>query len=494
MFRSLYSKLALVLFGLFAFVGMVFVAVIFYSTDMYYQEVSQKLHRNLARNIVAENTLIQGRQISQETLKNIFHALMIVNPAIEVYLLDPEGNILTFSADPGKVNRKRVDLGPVRKWLKGDDSFPLLGDDPRNPAGKKIFSAARIPQQGPVQGYLYVILGGQEYDNAMAKLQGSYILRLTNWLIGVGLVFGLLAGLVLFSLLTGRLKRLAVMMHSFKSGETLPEVPLSAAGRRGKRGDEIDNLTLSFHDMALCIAEQMEKLKKSDLMRRSLVANVSHDLRTPLATLCAYVETLQLKEGTLTQEQHREYLNTVQKHCARLNTLVTQLFELASLDDEEAPPRSEVFNISELVQDVAQNYTLRAEGKGVKLTTNAGQGLPFVLGDIGLIERVIENLLTNAIRHTPAGGEVSVLLAKEDNRLRISVQDTGEGIPPEVLPHVFDRFYRFDPAQETKSYGVGLGLAIARRIIELHGGTIGVQSELHVGSTFSFILPIAVPS
>ena len=308
MLRSLYSKLALVLLVLFAFIGMVFVVITFFSAEMYHLEVSQKLYRNLARNIAAEKILIRDRQISMENLKEIFHTLMVVNPAIEVYLLDPEGNILTYSADPGKVKRKRIDLKPVDKLLSGDMNYPLLGDDPRDPAGEKIFSAARIPEQGPLQGYLYIILSGEEYDSAVAKLQASYILRLANWGIGFGLVFCLLAGLVVFGLLTGRLKKLTMIMHSFKEGEELPEIPLSAACRRGHKGDEIDTLALTFHDMACRIAEQIEKLKKSDLMRRELVANISHDLRTPLATLTAYVETLQLKESNFTPEQRQEYL------------------------------------------------------------------------------------------------------------------------------------------------------------------------------------------
>jgi len=494
MFRSLYSKLALVLLALFALVGIVFVVVTFYATEMYHQEVSQKLYRNLAKDIAAENVLIRDRRVSQEPLEEIFHSLMIVNPAIEVYLLDPEGSILTFSAAPGKVKRKRINLEPISKLLEGNMNFPLLGDDPRDPEGRKIFSAARIPEQGTLQGYLYIILGGEEYDNAVAKLQASYILRLANWMIGAGLVFFLLTGLVVFGLLTGRLKKLTLVMNSFKQGEQLPAIPLSGAGKRGKKGDEIDNLALTFHDMASCIAEQIEKLKKSDLMRRELVANVSHDLRTPLATLTAYVETLQLKENSFTPEQRREYLLTAQKHCTRLNSLVARLFELARLDNEESKPHPEIFNMSELVQDVVQNYDLHAKEKGISLITNAGQGLPYVLADIGLIERVLENLLSNSIRHTPTGGTVSVILENENSHLHIMVRDTGDGIPPEVMPHIFDRFYRFGSDEGSKSSYAGLGLAIAKRIMELHGSTIEVQSELHSGSCFSVRLPIASPA
>ena len=134
MFRSLYSKLAAVLLGLFVLVGLSIVAVTLYSAEMYQQEVDQKLNRELAAHIVSEKLLLQDNQINEEALKEIFHMLMVINPSIEIYLLDPAGNILAFSAPPGKVKRKRVNLEPVNKWLKEEVTYPILGDDPRNSA------------------------------------------------------------------------------------------------------------------------------------------------------------------------------------------------------------------------------------------------------------------------------------------------------------------------------------------------------------------------
>jgi two-component system OmpR family sensor kinase len=131
MFRSLYSKLAAVLAGLFFVVGLSFVAVTVFSTGMYQQEVNQKLNARLAQQIVAEKILLKENRVNEEALEEIFHMLMVINPSIEVYLLDSEGTILAFSAPRGKVKRKRVDLGPIKRWLEGDMTIPLVGDDPR---------------------------------------------------------------------------------------------------------------------------------------------------------------------------------------------------------------------------------------------------------------------------------------------------------------------------------------------------------------------------
>ena len=197
MFKSLYSKLALVLLGLFFVVGALLVVVSVYSTEMYQQEVNQKLNRTLAELIVSQKIVMRNNLVNETGLKDVFSMLMVINPSIEVYLLDPQGKILSFSAEPGKVKRTRVSLGPITRFLQGTEAFPIFGDDPRSPEGKKIFTAARIPKQGRLEGYLYVILGGETYDTVIQKVQGSYILRLSLWVIFVSLLVAATAGLIM---------------------------------------------------------------------------------------------------------------------------------------------------------------------------------------------------------------------------------------------------------------------------------------------------------
>lgn len=493
MFRSLYSKLAAVLFGLFAVLGAVFAGVTLFSTEMYQQEINQKLNRNLARSIVAEKLIMEDSRISDEALQEIIHMLMVINPAIEVYVLDPEGAILAFSAEPGKVKRKNINLEPVRRWLSGDTTIPLLGDDPRHPNAQKVFSVARIPEHGKLEGYLYVILSGEHFDSAAQKIQGSYILRLSSWLIVTSLLFALLAGLLLFAVLTGRLKRLANAMDAFKDNNTLMEIDLPLPKSRLESADEIDRLTTTFVHMARRLEAQMQELKRSDALRRELIANVSHDLRTPLATLQGYIETLLLKDSTLGTQERCNYLKTAIKHCERLSKLVADLFELASLDSKEVQVQIEPFSLGELVQDVLQKFQLRANEKNISLMTNMGQELPFVYADIGLIERVLENLIENALRHTPEGGSVSLVLTLDSDEITIQVRDTGSGIAKEALPHIFERFYQVRNSHGQKKERSGLGLAITKRILELHDSFIEVESTLHSGSCFTFRLPTYSP-
>lgn len=489
MFKSLYSKLAAVLTGLFGLVGLAIIIVTLFSTEMYQHEVNQRLNRRLAEQIVAEKLLMQENRVNQEALADIFHMLMVINPSIEVYLLDVKGNILEFSAAPGKVKRSRVDLEPIRDMLEKDVTIPLRGDDPRNSGGKKVFSVARIPEQGPLQGYLYVILGGETYDSVVQKLKASYILQLSAWMIFASLLFALITGLVLFASLTGRLKRLAKAMDAFRSGTGKQTISLPAPKRR-HGADDIDRLGLAFTDMAARIEDQLEQLQRSDEMRRELVANVSHDLRTPLATLQGYVETMLLKEEDLGPEERRSYLETAIKHCERLSKLVSELLELAKLDAYDIRAQREPFNLSELVQDVVQKFQLMAGGKQITLSTTCEKDLPFVNADIGLIERVLENLIENAVNNTPAGGSVRLILTPYRNNVAVQVSDTGHGIPARDLSLIFDRFYQLEKSRKSDLGHSGLGLAITKKILELHNRSIEVASALGSGTTFRFQLPV----
>jgi signal transduction histidine kinase len=493
MVKSLYTKLAIVLLLLFCLLGVTILIVTQFASDMYQQEVVQKLNRDLAKQIVAQKILMENNRISEKGLKDVFNMLMVVNPSIEIYLLNPAGKILAFSAPPGKVKLDRVDLVPIKKWFGDDIVYPLTGDDPRNPARKKVFSVARIPEQGQLQAYLYIILGGEIFDSIAQKLRGSYIMQLSAWWIMASLLFALITGLLLFAYLTRRLKRLAIAMDSFDMTQTTSR--LQSIHRQDRQhGDEIDRLALTFKQLVDRIQIQMENLKQADKLRRELVANVSHDLRTPLATLQGYIETLLLKNKRLSDKDRQHHLEIAIQHCQRLSNLVDELFELAKLDSSEIQVQCEPFNINELAHDVVQKFNLSAEERQITIQIDHNQHLPFANADIAMIERVIENLLDNAVRHTSPGGSIRLTFSSQNGDISVCVSDTGCGIPEEDLPHIFDRFYHRARTQDSKAGYSGLGLAIAKRILELHHKSIIVESTAGSGTAFTFFLPAYPPA
>lgn len=517
---SISTRLTLALLTLLLLFGGVTLGVTLVTNHLHGQQLQQELNRDLARQLVEEQLPLGRDGIRREALDSIFHQLMVINPDIEVYLLDPQGTILEYSAPPGRVRRDRVDLEPIETFLREgahSENLPILGDDPRDPSRRKIFSVAPILDQndegsgGRHLGYLYVVLAGEQVESMTAMVEGSNIVRLGLWIVGASLLLALVTGGFLFRRLTRRLRSLAREMGSFQSelrssgpGEATSE-PFPAApgadlatdlGSGGPRGDEIELLRASFRHLTERIDHQIELLRENDRLRRELVANVSHDLRTPITHLQGYLETLQLKEDVLAPEERREYLEIATQQAERLGRLVGDLFELAKLEARQSPLEIETFSMAELIQDVVQKFRIPAERADVQIDGDLATSPALVSADLDLVERVLDNLIDNALRHTPRGGTITVgvhacaTALEPDGRPRITVEvrDTGPGIPAADLPHIFDRFYRGARRPGTRDAGTGLGLAIARRALELHGTDLTCESVPGEGATFRFEL------
>ncbi len=488
MIRTLYGKLAAVLLGLLLLVAFLFTSMTQMSTSMYQQEVSQKLNRELADNLVRGRNLIQQGVVNEAALKKVFGMYMVITPSIEIYLLDAQGQVMAHSAPPGKVKRSHVDLAPIHRFITSATRFPITGDNPRDPAGQKVFSAAAIRQQGKLQGYLYVILGSDQYDSVVELLSGSYILKMSAWAGASGLLVVLVVGLLLFAWLTRRLSLLTRAIDKFSKSKFSDaiEFPVDRSIFR----DEIDRLGQAFNKMSRRIMSQVQRLTRNDNLRRELVANVSHDLRTPLASLQGYLETLRVKEATLSDTEKREYLDVALKHCQHLAKLIADLFDLAKLDAREVKLHCETFTLADLLQDVILKFKLQADSKNIRVSANVDKAVHFVCADIALMERVLGNLIENALRYTPEGGQVAVNVTAQGQHIRICVRDSGVGIPADKLPFIFDRFYRVEDSTRNTHTGAGLGLAITKRIIELHGSSIKASSSPDNGTEISFDLPL----
>ncbi len=488
--RTLYGKLALAFLILIGLISAIYVALTLWATRLYLQEVNQKLNQTLATGIVAQTPLLQGGAVNQAAFAGLFQTLMVINPSIELYLLDPQGAILAYNAPPGRVKRARVSVAPIEAFLGGAEELPIRGDDPRDPRGSKVFSAAPVHEGDRLAGYLYVVLGGEAFDSVAQMIQESYILRLTAAVAVASLAFSMIAGLVSFNWLTRRLRRLGAAVEAFKRDEF--QAPMSlGTWRRNTGGDEIDELGITVEQMSQRIVDQLRQLRHSDAARREMVANISHDLRTPLTALQGYLETLLMKQGELSEAERRRYLDLAVKHGQRLGQLTSELFELAMLESGEPELHFEPFSLAELVQDVAQKFKLEADNNALYLETEIPAGALFVSGDIALIERVLENLIENAVKYTPEGGRIRLSLIPGRERVTARVSDTGVGIPEHEIPHIFERFYRVEKSRGAGPDGTGLGLAIVQRILQLHGSPIEVESRPGDGTSFSFDLPVA---
>jgi signal transduction histidine kinase len=489
MLRTLYARLSLALIALFLATGLLYILISSAVTERYLQEITQQFNRELAQRIVSDRQLVIDGEMNDEALKATFSAYMDINPSIEIYLLDKSGKILAYSADPGQVKRERVDLAPIEAFLHGE-GFPLLGDDPRSHERRKAFSVTPVPAGDMPAGYLYVVLRGVQYDNAEQAVQESYVFRLSASAAAISLGFGLLTGLLLFHWLTRRLQRLTTVMSTFQQSDFTRHEPF--ARNPAHLGDEVDRLGATFDEMALRIIEQWGQLKEQDSLRRELVAQVSHDLRTPLAVLHGYLETLDMKQAELEPADRQEYLDVSLRQSERLKQMVEDLFELAQLEARETQPACEPMAIAELVQDVMQKFQLRANQSGIGLSCAPPREQHFVMADFALTERVLNNLISNAFDHVRAGGTIRLEIEPQTAALvQVTVSDDGSGIAADDLPHIFDPFYRSSKAGGGSGHA-GLGLAIARRMVELQGGEIAAENNPAGGTCFRFTLPLAV--
>jgi signal transduction histidine kinase len=479
--HTFYARLSTIFLLLILALGAGCIVIAFSSASHLFDDVEQLLNREYARSIADELSPLVAKGFSAESVRGAIHYMMVLNPMVEIYLLDAQGNILAYFLNPSeKIVRDTVDLAPVRAFVESGGRRLVLGEDPRTANRGRPFSAAPL-RMGDATGYVYIILGGERYDASLRMIRDSYYLRAGMVAFILALLTTLIVGLALFFLLTRRLKTLSAAVQGFERGELGRRVEVY--GR-----DELGALGRSFNDMAATIEGDVEKLRLAERMRRDLIGNISHDLRSPLASLQGYLETMVLKDPQLTAEERRRFLEISLRNAGSLQKLVEELFELAKLDARQVPVKREELQIAELAQDVALKFTPQAEQAGVALSVDRPRELPLVSCDVGMIERVLTNLIENALRFTPPQGSVRVALVAENGSVRVSVTDTGAGIDPEDLPHIFERFYRADKSRDRSTGGAGLGLAIARQIVELHGSSLNVHSRPGEGARFSFTL------
>ncbi|MBT8145940.1 MAG: HAMP domain-containing histidine kinase [Gammaproteobacteria bacterium] len=501
--NTLYTRLSIALLFIVIVTGGALFTVNLLSTRNYYEEITQRLNASIAMYVTDQSQLIEDGVVNQPALATLAQQAMVINPTVEVYLLDTFGRILGHGT-PDDLLVDQIDLVPVRELLAGDARMPLRGMDPRSNR-EKVFSAWPVMQGTSLQGYLYAILGGQKYDALANDIRGSYVQQ-----VSLGALLAILAtafgvGLLVFGLLTRRLARLTRQVRLFtESGfdpslagsdmvtdRTTEALAADAAHSRTERGDEIDQLQTAFNHMSGKITQQFEELKETDRLRRELISNVSHDLRTPLSSMHGYVETLLIKDEELSAEERRRYLQITRKHSQHLEKLIAELFELSKLEAAAIKPQLESFSLAELLHDVMQEFMLDAAEKRITLAVDGELDNSSVHADISLVQRVLENLLRNAIRHTPEGGTVTIRLEPRPDCVGVSVEDTGCGIADKDLDRVFDRFYRSEREESRVDDSAGLGLAIVQKILDLHGSRISVSSQLNIGTTFAFNLPSA---
>ncbi|MAX25685.1 MAG: two-component sensor histidine kinase [Phycisphaeraceae bacterium] len=490
--NQLIYKLGLTFTFLILLIGSAYVLITVYFTNKYFEETSQKLHADMAHHLIEEkfaedSPFLEDGSINKPIFGDIMHDMMAVNRGIEVYLLDNQGTVLysvVLDHNDTDKPKQRVSLGPIHEFIKSNGNSYVLGDNPRNPGHPKIFSAAPFTINER-EGYIYIVLAGKEFEEVTDSLFSSYFIKLSLGASFLTMFFAAGVGFISIWFLTRNLREIIHKVKRFSEGD------LNARIEKPETSD-LSSLAYSFNEMADTIVKNLDEIRSVDNLRKELIANVSHDLRTPLAILQGYTETLEMKNKLLSEEEKENYFTIIRNSSEKLSRLVNQLFEYSKLEANQIEPQKEPFQITELALDISSKLEVIAAKKNISIEVQTKNDIPLVFADISLVERAIQNLMDNALKFSRDNGKITIHITSNRQFVEVMVKDNGPGISEDEQSIIFERFQQSSKNKEPQ--GAGLGLAIVKKILEIHNSSIKVVSKPNYGTAFLFQLPIYTES
>lgn len=482
---SLSARLTLAIGALLLVMGLGLAALEITMGSRYYLETTQRLNASLAMYMVEARPIFRVDQLDEREFRDLARIVMSANPAVEVYALDRTGRILASGVPRSELARTTVGLAPVFQFLRGHFPAPLLGDDPRSAQAQRIFSVAPVGNGRTSAGYLYVILDGRARQSTAAQARASYVQTAA-----VGTIIGATVCLIaiawlLVRTLTRPLRRLGSRVDSaFEQGHVLPRVPFGAT-------DEITRLSAAFTALESRVSTQMAQLANVDRERRALIAQLSHDLRTPLGITQGYIESALMRDASLAPTERRELLARAYRQAEALQGLLDDVRALAELEAPDQPLSLEAVSLGELGHDVAQGLHVLAERHSVSLAVDVTNEDTQVTADLALLQRVLQNLLTNAIKASPTGGRVKVTIARSAGNVHVCIEDQGPGLDFDAQTRLTAPSLDWQTTRWQGSERRGLGLLIVGRLLALHGLRASVLRSGPAGSAIEFVVPAA---
>jgi signal transduction histidine kinase len=448
--------------------------------------------------LINRNTSTELRQYIQS--ESIVHNQRIVNALEDYYgsYQDWEGVEDVLNALL-RVDIERIILADANDMVVADTEGDFIGQpaseidingnqiviDGQNVGSVYIYQDTVLfgsPGRGPMGGKVQPGTTGQDTVNIIETSREDLLASINRylWIAGaIAAAAALLLGILVTRQITRPLKELSFGAEQIAIGNLRYRV-------KSRTRDELGQVAESFNEMAF-------KLDNSEQARKRLIGDVSHELKTPLTIIDGTVNGI--IDGVLPVDE--EHLNTIKEQTGLLNEIINDLRDLSMAEAGTLKLDLQTVNMVDLLMSKISQFEPEAKEKNIKIKFKSGGKIPEVKVDRRRIDQILSNLLSNALRHTSEGGQITMgtrYLAAEagetHDSLIVAVEDNGEGIPEEHLPHIFDRFYRIENARSRKGGGTGLGLAIVNQMVQAHGGRVWVQSEVGKGSTFFFSIPV----
>ena len=503
---SVRFKLALTIVVTGAITALGVIATVLFAFQRFEHETTyHRADAFLERVVSMYDNIFEMHERHPDEFEAFLRNLVLFEPDTQLYLLDAAGTVLASTGRTDLPPGFKVALGPVLEAV-GDTPMPyVMGDDPERMDAGAVIAAkpvrrAVIRNDAPVAGYLYLVCHKPVLPEGRLEVVGSTFAKpALAAIVGIVVVSTLCAWWIIAAV-TRPLRQLsdavaAVSRDGLDSGAADPAaIALPDMSQR----DEFGQLAAGFRSMLGTLRRQWEALRRLDHFRREGVSNLSHDLRSPLTATAACLETLDGRwAGDAAHDDDRRLIEMALRNTRNAARLVQSLGDLAQLDEPAFKLQAELLDAGELLDDIAVRFGQRAARCGVALSAEHPGGAdaapPVAALDIELFERAVANLVDNALKFSREGDRITLAARARDGRVEVSVADTGPGIPPADVPHLFDRFYqsRQSVAPATGEGGKGLGLAIVKRIAELHGGEVMVFSEAGSGTRVTIYLPSA---
>jgi signal transduction histidine kinase len=478
-YRSLYWRIAL---GLIAFLAIMLAAeggIFLWMTDRIAGSMPARSPRRLAALVASDlGTALaanRGLDIENYIQEQFGHTLQTF------VVIMRDGQILANHDDvpPQLLEAVRAELefmearGPRRFGRRGAWGEGLGPDRPPRPLRRGEF--APILVNGEPAGRIVVLPGGPPFSRIVKQFGPTIGLVATSiLLIGTTLI-----ALVVFGPARRRLKAVQAATERLGGGDLDARAPEQG-------GDEVAAVARSFNQMAAELANRTRALEGADAARRKLLADVSHELMTPLTAMRGYIETLSMPDLEIDSPTRERYLQIVSEETHRLERIVGDLLDLARLEGGGGTLRHDRVEIAALFDRVAARHERELRQRNVRLEFTVNPGAEDVIGDPDRLEQALQNLAANALRHTPDSGQITLTSDPDPAGIRLTVRDNGPGIPAEHLPLIFERFYKADAARKAAG-GSGLGLSIVKAIVERHAGTITARNDN--GAVFEIVIP-----
>lgn len=477
---GIFRRIGILVFCIITILSVFFIIITYLASTYFYKASTQLLNKDVAAHIAKFTSPFETNSIDKKKADSVFYNAMVVNPSIEVYFLNTSGKVMYYQSPDTAIQLKTIPLDDIQKFINSGGEKYITSYDPKHAGVKKTFSAAPVYKHNKLLGYIYVILGSSEYGNAKSMLFGSQVWHLALEAFIIVIMLTILISIYYIRRLQHNYKKILDILEEYKKGNYNVQFAL-------KDSNEFAPITEAFNRITALLSSNMKRLQRSETERKDFIATISHDLQSPLSVARGYAETMLIQNNSAISSEYKEYIKLIQTKIIQVQKMVVQLTELSKIEEVNFKPRKEPFVLSEIVQETVHTYQLIASEKKVDLKCTQCLYHVWIVADISMMERVIQNLIDNAIKHTLPGGKVQVSIAVQDEKLIFTIENTGEPLSAELIQWINSDG---EELSERPSHS-GLGLLIVKKILRLHDASLNACANTNK-NIFSFKIPVVL--